>query len=233
VLLRCSTVLLRCSTVLLRCSTVVLRCIHAVTALRAEPKRAASPVPEYPRQWHGAAWMACVACCNAAEGVATVSDRPRRSVWCGVLQHGGLGCTKPCLAATVHIADLSKHRFGSSTSMIDRPTNSCGGQRLAPPSGDPLRTVSCRVDPTAGLTPSACAPGGPTPPPTSAPGLGYPLPHLRRDCAFSLPFSRPPHLPTSPPRLGSPLPRLHRHWGRPLLPLDGNWLHSVPNKRQA
>jgi hypothetical protein len=51
-------------------------------------------------------------------------------------------------------------------------------------------------------------------PPTSAPRLGSPLPHLHRD------WAHPGHIrtgtgltpPTSAPRLGSPLPHLHRDW---------------------
>ena len=54
-------------------------------------------------------------------------------------------------------------------------------------------------------------------PPTSAPGLGSPLPHLHRDLAHRCHICTGTGLapPTSAAGLGSPLPHLRRDWARP------------------
>jgi hypothetical protein len=69
--------------------------------------------------------------------------------------------------------------------------------------------------------------------PTSAPGLGSPLPHLRRD------WARPSHIcagtglppPTSAPGLGSPLPHLRRDWARPSHICAGARYAALANRR--
>jgi hypothetical protein len=66
-----------------------------------------------------------------------------------------------------------------------------------------------------------------TTPATSAPGLGSPLPHLRRD------WARPCHIctwtglssATSAPGLGSALPHLHRDWAHRSHVCTGDWAH--------
>jgi hypothetical protein len=79
-------------------------------------------------------------------------------------------------------------------------------------------------------------------PPTSAPGLGSPRPHLRRGWACPGPYlhckqAQTGHictgtgltLPTSAPGLGSPLPRLHRDWAHPRPHLHRDWADPRPH----
>jgi hypothetical protein len=62
---------------------------------------------------------------------------------------------------------------------------------------------------------------------TSAPRLGSPCPHMRRD------WANPCHMwtwtgptpATSAPRLGPPHPHLHRDWAHPLPHVDQDWAH--------
>ena len=87
---------------------------------------------------------------------------------------------------------------------------------------------TCRTPAPSARHPSHICTGTGLTPPTAAPGLGSPLPHLRRDWAHpfhictgsglipatSAPGLGSPHL-TSAPGLGSRLPHLHRDWGSP------------------
>ena len=89
-----------------------------------------------------------------------------------------------------------------------------------------------------------------SPLPTSAPGLGSPQPHLRRDWAhpalICADWAHPCHigtgtgptpatsapgvgspLPTSAPGLGAPQPHLRRDWAHPCQPLRWNWAHPA------
>ena len=62
---------------------------------------------------------------------------------------------------------------------------------------------------------------------TSAPGLGSPRPHLRRDWSHRCHICIGTGLTaaTSAPGLGSPLPHLHRDWDPPLPHLHRDWAH--------
>ena len=78
--------------------------------------------------------------------------------------------------------------------------------RAVVPCGNRVRRAVSHICAGTGLTP-----------PTSAPGLGSPLPHLRQD------WAHPSHIcagtgltaPTSAPGLGSPLPHLRQDWAHP------------------
>ncbi len=64
-------------------------------------------------------------------------------------------------------------------------------------------------------------------PPTSAPGLGSPLPHLHRDWAHPFPHGHRDWARPRPQRLHSPLPHLHRDWAHPWPHLHRDWAQAA------
>ncbi len=91
----------------------------------------------------------------------------------------------------------------------------------------------CRSSP-AGLAREARVLIGRTPA-TSAPVLGSPLPHLRRDWAHPCHICTGTGLApaTSAPRLGAPLPHLRRDWARPCHICAGTGLAAAAANRLA